>query len=300
MENEWQVLVGRVNERFESSQREVQTLRGLNQKLSNEQKEVLRRLEDSERELSSLRASNQKLFLECNENKELINNLQVSLRQQEKENATLSQNVRSLEQKANEAVRKNSELLNQVLRKESECKKIQEDDKKLQQENKNLREQELATNEENMELHKKVMETYEDNRKLREENKKFREEIKNLSEENQEPRRKILKPAGKLEITKLDTAAESVVITNNSDYNIDLSGWELLSGNTKLRFNFSDKVSFILAPQESVTIWSGEKNKGKHNPPHDLFWTERRVWSDQRSSVRLFKDGKIISSFTAA
>jgi len=104
-----------------------------------------------------------------------------------------------------------------------------------------------------------------------------------------------------VEITKLDVQAECLVITNNSHRTINLAGYQIRSVKSKLAFTFPKGNALYVAPGESVTIWSGEKNVGKDNPPRDIFWTRRSVWHNEGATARLLTpESKIISSFSAS
>ena len=110
--------------------------------------------------------------------------------------------------------------------------------------------------------------------------------------------------SGSMSINQLDLVSDCVTIKNDTSEPVSMKGWKLLSatGNQVQEsrskasviatghpltppaplaqsFNFPDDLE--VAPGAKVTVWSGRHAKEHHNPPTDLYWTRRFVWSSK-------------------
>lgn len=85
-------------------------------------------------------------------------------------------------------------------------------------------------------------------------------------------------------IVKVDLGDEYFTIANNSDSNISLTGWKMVSIEGNQTYYFPD--GFVLKSKTNVAVWSG--GKGKHEPPSDLVWTRKNIWNNKGDGGVLF------------
>jgi len=110
----------------------------------------------------------------------------------------------------------------------------------------------------------------------------------NLMEDSQKPEQQ----KTSILITSLDVFDEKVTICNNTDEDVDLTGWVLISEVGNQKFNFPD--GYILKAGECVNILSGRN--AIDEPPANLKWTGAYVWNNNEDIAALYDDeGTLIS-----
>jgi len=93
-------------------------------------------------------------------------------------------------------------------------------------------------------------------------------------------------------ITNLDVSDEKVTICNNTDEDVDLTGWALVSEVGNQKFNFPD--GYILRAGKCVNILSGRG--AIDEPPANLKWTGAYVWNNDGDIAALYNaEGILIS-----
>jgi len=93
-------------------------------------------------------------------------------------------------------------------------------------------------------------------------------------------------------ITNLDLSGEKVTICNNTEKDVDLTGWILVSEVGNQKYNFPGV--YILKAGECVNIVSGRK--AKNEPPNNLKWTGAYMWNDDVDVAALYDSkGTLIS-----
>ncbi|TDG99391.1 hypothetical protein EPR50_G00193850 [Perca flavescens] len=98
--------------------------------------------------------------------------------------------------------------------------------------------------------------------------------------------RKILE--GRIIVNEVDTEGKYVRLTNKSNKNKPLGGWELhLQINNRKPSMFKSFYSFILKAGETVTIWASGCN-GNHNPSTDLVWNDQTPCGTGKLLVSLY------------
>lgn len=98
---------------------------------------------------------------------------------------------------------------------------------------------------------------------------------------------------GNVKIAQLSVSGESVLIVNNDDKGIDMTGWKLVEWNHNRTYTFPD--GFILESGKSVRIVSGPLAMSQ--PPQQLLWTKDSVWENRGDKAILYnKDGAVKSS----
>jgi micrococcal nuclease len=85
-------------------------------------------------------------------------------------------------------------------------------------------------------------------------------------------------------IAKVDLSNEYFTLTNNSDTDITLTGWKMVSIEGNQTYYFPD--GFVLKAKTDVTVWSGKD--AKDNPPSDLKWTGKNIWNNKGDDGVLF------------
>ena len=81
--------------------------------------------------------------------------------------------------------------------------------------------------------------------------------------------------------------AEYVDIANQGDAAVDMGGWHLYGSkdDQSLIDDYFFPPGFILQPGQLVRLHSGEGDT--HNPPEDIYWTEKCVWNNEGETVYL-------------
>jgi len=93
-------------------------------------------------------------------------------------------------------------------------------------------------------------------------------------------------------ITNLDVSDEKVTICNNTDEDVDLTGWVLVSEVGNQKFNFPD--GYVLRVGECVNILSGRN--AIDEPPVNLKWTGVYIWNNDSDIAVLYDaEGTLIS-----
>ncbi len=88
-----------------------------------------------------------------------------------------------------------------------------------------------------------------------------------------------------IEIVSVGLKSEEVVIRNNSDVNIDLQGYKLVSVTGNQSYTFP---SYNLGPGESMTVYSGKGNG-------DLKWTGKYIWNNDGDSAELYTSTDVLA-----
>lgn len=84
----------------------------------------------------------------------------------------------------------------------------------------------------------------------------------------------------------LDKVAERVVIRNDSDQDVNMSGSQLVS--TSGRQAFTSPQGHVLAAGTEVTVTSGPN--AIDNPPHILRWTTANIWNNSSEDDAILLD----------
>jgi hypothetical protein len=93
-------------------------------------------------------------------------------------------------------------------------------------------------------------------------------------------------------ITYLDVSDEKVTICNNTDIDVDLTGWVLVSEVGNQKFNFPD--GYILKAGKCVNILSGRN--AIDEPPTNLKWTGAYIWNNDSDIAALYDaEGVLLS-----
>lgn len=93
-------------------------------------------------------------------------------------------------------------------------------------------------------------------------------------------------------IESVDLEAEVVVITNNGDAPVNMTGWRLVSTVGNQQFVFPD---FTLQPGASVQAASGRN--AEDDPPHKLLWTKTYIWNNEGDPAELYdSEGNLVST----
>ncbi|NLN03280.1 MAG: hypothetical protein GX166_00415 [Clostridiaceae bacterium] len=97
-------------------------------------------------------------------------------------------------------------------------------------------------------------------------------------------------PSSPVVISALDKIAEYVSITNNSDSDIDMTGWKILSVTGNQQYNFSS--GYLLKAGSTINIASGGADG-------DLIWTKANIWNNTSSDPAELYDntGKLVSRY---
>ncbi|KAI9999820.1 hypothetical protein NQD34_011663 [Periophthalmus magnuspinnatus] len=85
--------------------------------------------------------------------------------------------------------------------------------------------------------------------------------------------------SGRVTVDEVDLDGKFIRLSNKSDEDQSLSGWQLKSqagGGTALVYKFPHK--FTLKAGATVTVWAASGG-GTHNPPTDLVWKTQDAWS---------------------
>lgn len=82
-------------------------------------------------------------------------------------------------------------------------------------------------------------------------------------------------------ISSLDKIAEVVTVSNNSEEDVDLTGWTLLSVTGNQEFIFPE---YILKANSRIVISSGVKDG-------DFYWGKQNVWNNSQSDPAVLFDG---------
>ncbi|XP_033837479.1 lamin-A-like [Periophthalmus magnuspinnatus] len=85
--------------------------------------------------------------------------------------------------------------------------------------------------------------------------------------------------SGRVTVDEVDLDGKFIRLSNKSDEDQSLSGWQLKSqagGGTALIYKFPHK--FTLKAGATVTVWAASGG-GTHNPPTDLVWKTQDAWS---------------------
>lgn len=94
-------------------------------------------------------------------------------------------------------------------------------------------------------------------------------------------------------IISKDLAGEKVIIKNNGNTDVDMSGWQLISVEGNQVFTFPQK--FVLKAGQTVTITSGKN--AYSNPPSVLKWTNANIWNNDGDAAKLVDSkGRVIST----
>jgi len=109
--------------------------------------------------------------------------------------------------------------------------------------------------------------------------KEEKDDDKEEKEEKEKPAKKMKVLASKIKIQSLELKADCVTLINLDLVDHDISKWTLQSEVGSQSFTFGDKS--ILKAGDTVTVWSGAKNKDKDNPPNSIFWTAKYIWNDK-------------------
>lgn len=96
--------------------------------------------------------------------------------------------------------------------------------------------------------------------------------------------------SGKVELISKDVHEEIVVIQNNSNQDVNLEGWELISVEGNQVFNFPD---INLAPGKKLSITSGPNAK---TGAAKLEWSKRQIWLNGGDAAQLVNaKGEVVS-----
>lgn len=94
-------------------------------------------------------------------------------------------------------------------------------------------------------------------------------------------------------IKNVDLRKEVCTVENNSDMDIDMTGWKILSINGNQSYNFPQ--GYILKVGKCVNINSGKK--AKEDGKVDLIWTNNNIWNNSGDSAELYNNkGELVSS----
>jgi len=89
-------------------------------------------------------------------------------------------------------------------------------------------------------------------------------------------------------IEEVDLINELVIIKNNSNVDVDMTGWKLVSVNGNQVYYFPN--NFVLKAGASVSIASG-------NAEGDLKWTKSNIWNNKGDPAELYDNkGNLVSS----
>jgi len=100
-------------------------------------------------------------------------------------------------------------------------------------------------------------------------------------------------PTVSVEIISKDLEKEEVVIENNGNADVNMSGWKLISVAGNQTFTFPN--GFILKKGQTVTITSGKN--AYSNPPSVLKWTTANIWNNSGDAAKLIDStGRVVSS----
>ena len=95
-------------------------------------------------------------------------------------------------------------------------------------------------------------------------------------------------------IKNIDSKSEVVIIENNSDKSIDMSGWYMISTAGNQIFNFPD--SFELKAGSTINLISGRGSNS--DGVSSLKWSNSYIWSDTYDPGELYDSSNtLISSF---
>ncbi|MDF2685122.1 MAG: hypothetical protein K0S55_303 [Clostridia bacterium] len=92
----------------------------------------------------------------------------------------------------------------------------------------------------------------------------------------------------KLEISELDPKGEKIVITNNNEKDIDISGW-FISSSKGNYFFFPENI--IINSKQSISVVSG-----KEPPEGDYIWDTQKLWKAEGFGKLYDNFGRIIDS----
>ena len=100
-------------------------------------------------------------------------------------------------------------------------------------------------------------------------------------------------PAGDVTIESINLEAEVVVITNNGDTPVSLTGWRLVSTVGNQEFVFP---AVTLQPGAGVQVVSGRN--AEDGPPHEFLWTKAYIWNNDGDSGILYdSEGNSVSEY---
>eukprot|EP00003_Mantamonas_plastica_P020667 TRINITY_DN3328_c0_g1_i1.p1 TRINITY_DN3328_c0_g1~~TRINITY_DN3328_c0_g1_i1.p1 ORF type:complete len:1368 (+),score=552.22 TRINITY_DN3328_c0_g1_i1:1804-5907(+) len=80
-------------------------------------------------------------------------------------------------------------------------------------------------------------------------------------------------------IRMLDLKADCVTLVNVSNEDLDVTGWTIESEGGNYQ-TYELEEGLVLEPDQEINIYSGTKNKDKHDPPNSFLWTKRYIWAD--------------------
>jgi len=96
-------------------------------------------------------------------------------------------------------------------------------------------------------------------------------------------------------IQNLDLKADCVTLINAGLKDEDISDWKVDSSVGSQHYSFGS--GSVLKAGDTVTVWSGSKNKDKDNPPNSLFWTGKYIWNDKGDTAVLKNNkGDVVDS----
>ncbi|NBI28171.1 hypothetical protein ERL59_04270 [Chengkuizengella sp. YPA3-1-1] len=93
-----------------------------------------------------------------------------------------------------------------------------------------------------------------------------------------------------VQITEVNLEEEYITIINNDSYDMDMTGWSVLSVEGEQHFNFPD--SYTIQAGEAITIWSGDFSRGIKSV--DLYWTEQNIWNNSGDPAQLINADHVI------
>lgn len=103
----------------------------------------------------------------------------------------------------------------------------------------------------------------------------------------------IIKEKYNIEIKNIDLEEEIIILKNNTNESIDLSGWKLVSIKGAQVYNFPRGT--VLKPGKTIKIVSG---KNAQTGPDTLLWTRDYVWNNDGDSAALYDNrGKLVTEY---
>jgi len=97
----------------------------------------------------------------------------------------------------------------------------------------------------------------------------------------------------KIQIMKVNLQGEIVLIKNNGNHPVDLSGWKLLSVKGSQDFFFP--AGTILQAGKEMTIASG---RNAENVPGAIIWSKSYIWNNEGDPAELYDNkGRLVSRF---
>ena len=93
-------------------------------------------------------------------------------------------------------------------------------------------------------------------------------------------------------ITDLDAIKEIVRILNRTSFNVDMTGWTLVSTKGNQVYHFPE--GFILTAWNSVDLLSGPRQP--QDLPRTLIWTNENIWNNNGDTAQLYNaEGELVS-----